>query len=119
MIQSLGILIGFSWERSFDEAVGGADASDAPMLLLLHFPRCFLSGLAEGHVFGLAPPVLTLLLAIVLASMVPSLAQSLTQSDQTFSSEVGIRCFYLPAKVMPAWKWYILPIVEAHKERPG
>eukprot|EP00438_Fugacium_kawagutii_P033723 Skav220003 [mRNA] locus=scaffold947:105005:109000:+ [translate_table: standard] len=53
LIQSLGILIGFSWERSFDEAVGG---------------------LAEGHVFGLAPPVLTLLLAIVLASMVPSSA---------------------------------------------
>ena len=48
LIQSLGILIGFSWERSFDEAVGG---------------------LAEGQVFGLPPPVLTLMLAIVLASM--------------------------------------------------
>ena len=66
LIQSLGILIGFSWERSFDEAVGG---------------------LAEDRVLGLAPPVLTLLLAVVLASM-----------------------------VMPAWKWYILPVVVAHKE---
>ncbi|CAK9058275.1 unnamed protein product [Durusdinium trenchii] len=66
LISSLGILIGFSWERSFDEAVGG---------------------LAEGRVFGLPPPVLTLILAIFLASM-----------------------------VVPAWKWYILPVVESHKE---
>ncbi|CAL1150633.1 unnamed protein product [Cladocopium goreaui] len=66
LIQSLGILIGFSWERSFDEAVGG---------------------LAEGHVLGLPPPVLTLLLALGLAGA-----------------------------VMPAWKWYILPVVESQKE---
>ncbi|CAJ1329413.1 unnamed protein product [Effrenium voratum] len=66
LITSLGILIGFSWERSFDAAVGG---------------------LAENRVFGLPPPILTLILAIILASM-----------------------------VMPAWKWYILPVVEANKE---
>jgi len=66
LITSLGILIGFSWERSFDAAVGG---------------------LAEQRAFGLAPPVITLLLAIILASM-----------------------------VVPAWKWYILPTTLKYKK---
>lgn len=66
LITSLGILIGFSWERSFDAAVGG---------------------LAEQRAFGLAPPVITLLLAIILASM-----------------------------VVPAWKWYILPTTLNYKK---
>eukprot|EP00933_Yihiella_yeosuensis_P036245 TRINITY_DN29996_c0_g1_i2.p1 TRINITY_DN29996_c0_g1~~TRINITY_DN29996_c0_g1_i2.p1 ORF type:complete len:1305 (-),score=357.71 TRINITY_DN29996_c0_g1_i2:106-3987(-) len=48
LITALGILIGFSWERSFDSAVGG---------------------LAKD-VSGVSPPVMKLLLAILLAGMV-------------------------------------------------
>lgn len=73
------------------------------------------TGLAEDRVLGLAPPVLTLLLAVVLASMAWTSSEGLSFVSTFSSAPVHMH----GCKVMPAWKWYILPVVVAHKDAAG